>query len=135
MNSRIYSICNQKGGVGKTVTTVNLGIGLAKLGKKVLVVDVDAQGSLTASLDCQRPDKLDVTLATLMECVIRDEPFPSDMGMIHHAEGIDMLPANTALSGVDVALVSTMSRETVLRRVLKPLRDSYDVMFWTVCRR
>ncbi len=128
MNSRIYSVCNQKGGVGKTVTTVNLGIGLAKLGKKVLVVDVDAQSSLTASLGCQQPDKLDVTLATLMECVIQDEPFPSDMGMIHHAEGIDLLPANIALSGVDAALVSTMSRETVLRRVLKPLRDSYDVI-------
>ena len=74
MNKTI-AICNQKGGVGKTVTTVNLGIGLARQGKHVLLVDVDAQGSLTASLGYQHPDQIEVTLSTVLGKVIEDPPY------------------------------------------------------------
>ena len=92
--SKITAICNQKGGVGKTVTAVNLGIGLAREGKKVLLVDVDAQGSLTASLGYQRPDQMENTLAAILGRIISDEPVSPGEGIIHHKEGVDLLPAN-----------------------------------------
>ena len=91
--AKITAICNQKGGVGKTVTAVSLGVGLAKMGKRVLLVDVDAQGSLTASLGFQHPDQLETTLATLLGYIIMDKPMPPGAGIIHHDEGIDLLPA------------------------------------------
>lgn len=128
MNCKILGICNQKGGVGKTVSTVNLGIGLAREGKKVLLVDVDSQGSLTASLGYNQPDKLDVTLATLMNKIISDEPIAPGEGILHHCEGVDLLPANIELSGLEVTLVNTMSRETILREYLKTVQADYNVI-------
>lgn len=133
MNCKIMAICNQKGGVGKTVTTVNLGIGLAREGKRVLLVDVDAQGSLTASLGYQQPDQIEVTLTTIMGGIISDNPLPPDMGIIHNAEGVDLLPANIELSGVEVTLVNTMSRETILRQYLQTVRKDYDVIILDCC--
>ena len=112
---KIIAICNQKGGVGKTVTTVNLGICLARRGKRVLLVDVDAQGSLTASLGYQHPDQLDETLATVLSKVIEDKPLEPGEGIIHQEEGVDLLPANIDLAAMEVTLVNIMSRETVLR--------------------
>ena len=88
--SRIYAICNQKGGVGKTVTAVSLGIGLAREGQRVLLVDVDPQGSLTASLGYQQPDQMEVTLATVMGQVIQDLSLPKGLGILHHPEGVDL---------------------------------------------
>lgn len=129
----IYSICNQKGGVGKTQTTVSLGIGLAREGKRVLLVDVDAQGSLTASLGYQQPDQMEVTLATIMGGIIADNPLPPGMGILHNAEGVDLLPANIELSGVEVTLVNTMSRETILRQYLQTVRENYDVILLDCC--
>ena len=128
--ARIYAICNQKGGVGKTVTAVSLGIGLAREGKRVLLVDVDAQGSLTASLGYQQPDQMEVTLATVMG---QDLPLQPGLGILHHSEGVDLLPANIELSGLEVTLVNTMSRETVLRECLSGIQEQYDVILLDCC--
>ncbi len=128
MAAKIYSISNQKGGVSKTVSSVNLGIGLAREGKRVLLVDIDPQGSMTASLGYPQPDQMEVTLATLMAKVIADEPIEPGEGILHQSEGVDLVPANIELSGMEVTLVNTMSRETVLREYLKTVKDSYDVI-------
>ena len=131
--AKITAICNQKGGVGKTVTAVNLGIGLAREGKKVLLVDMDAQGSLTASLGYQRPDQMENTLATILGRMILDEPVSPGEGILHQAEAVDLLPANIELSGLEVTLVNTMSRETILRDYLNSVRDQYDVILLDCC--
>lgn len=131
--AKITAICNQKGGVGKTVTAVNLGIGLAREGKRILLVDVDSQGSLTASLGYQHPDKMENTLSEILGRIISDEPVSPGEGIIHHAEGVDLLPANIELSGLEVTLVNTMSRETILREYLNSVRDQYDVILLDCC--
>ena len=122
----VISCVNQKGGTAKSVTTENLGIGLAMEGKKVLLVDTDPQASLTISLGYPRPDDLPVTLTDIMKKVISDEPIEPGEGILHHEEGIDLMPANIELSGLEVSLVNTISRETVLKQYLQPLRKEYD---------
>lgn len=133
MSAIVYSICNQKGGVGKTQTTASLGIGLAREGKRVLLVDVDAQGSLTASLGYRQPDQIAVTLATVMGRIIEDKPLSPNMGILHNAEGVDLLPADIELSGMEVTLVNTMSRETILRRYFETVKNNYDVILLDCC--
>ena len=123
---KIIAIANQKGGVGKTTTTGNLGIGLAKQGKKVLMIDADAQGSLTASLGYREPDTLEITLATLLGKVINDEEIEPDEGILHHNEGVDLVPGNIELSGLEVSLVNVMSREVTLRNYVEFVEDRYD---------
>ena len=123
---KVIAITNQKGGVGKTTTTVNLGVGLVRQGRRVLLLDADPQGSLSISLGIKQPDDLSESLATIMQKVIEDESVPMDTAVHHHAEGVDFIPANIELSGIDVSLVNTMSREHVLKTHVNELRKYYD---------
>ena len=124
---RIIAIANQKGGVGKTTTASNLGIGLARHGKKVLLIDADAQGSLTSSLGIREPDKLDTTLANILGRIVTDERVEGEDGIIKHEEGIDLMPGNIELSGLEVSLVNAMSREMVMRYALSQSKRSMTI--------
>lgn len=126
MQTKIIAIANQKGGVGKTTTCANLGIGLAQQDKRVLLIDSDPQGSLTISLGHQQPDQLNTTLSDVMNCVLMDRQIQPDMGILRHEEGVSLMPANIELSGMEVALVNAMSRETVMRQYLNAVKQDYN---------
>ncbi|MBR0312176.1 MAG: ParA family protein [Oscillospiraceae bacterium] len=123
---KVTALTNQKGGIGKTTSAVNLGIGLAKQGERVLLVDADPQASLTICLGIRIPDELETSLASVMQSVIEEKPPPDGYGIIAHEEGVDLLPANIELSAFEVSLTNVMSREYVLREALEPLRERYD---------
>ena len=135
-NCKIIAICNQKGGTGKTTTTVNLGVGLERLGKKVLLVDADPQGDLTTCLGWRDNDSLTTTITDKLSGVIREDHSDPQSGILHHEENVDLLPANIELSAMEMMLVTAMSRETILRSYLSKVKDNYDYvlidcMNWT----
>ena len=123
---RVIAVSNQKGGVGKTVSCVNLGIGLAQSGKKVLLIDADPQGSMTISLGYPEPDDMEYSLASMMMNIVNDEPLNMDKTILHHKEGVDLIPANIELSAIEVSLVNVMSRELILRTLVEQFRKFYD---------
>lgn len=122
----VIAVVNQKGGTGKTTTCENLGVGLALEGKRVLLVDTDPQASLTVSLGNPYPDSLSPTLSDMMGKIIMEKPIDPGEGILHHAEGVDLMPANIELSGLEVSLVNAISRETVLRQYLDTVKQNYD---------
>jgi chromosome partitioning protein len=123
---KIIVITNRKGGTGKSTTAANLGIGLARQGKRVLVLDADSQSSLSISLGVAEPNRLPVTLATVMSNIIGETEFNPTDGIIHHAEGVDLLPANNSLARIEIELASLIGRETVLCQYTEMVKLHYD---------
>lgn len=123
---KIIAIANQKGGVGKTTTTVSLGAGLADSGKKVLMIDLDPQASLTLSLGYREPDRIQNTVTDVISRIVNDEELPEKMGILQVKENLYLLPSNIDLSAAEVSLVNAMSRELVLRTYVEKVQEDYD---------
>ena len=127
-NCRVYACVNQKGGVGKSVSSTNLGIGLVRHGHKVLIVDLDSQASQTVSLGWKQPDELPVTIATQLAKVVENKPFDPRAGILLHDEGVDLMPSSIELSGLEMRMVNAMSREFVLRTYLEEVKKDFDAV-------
>ena len=124
----VIACVNQKGGTGKTTTCENLGAGLVMNGKKVLLVDFDPQASLSISLGYPKPEELPVTIADMMKKVVDEKEIRPGEGILHHEEGMDLMPSSIELSGMEVSLVNTISRETVLKEYLESVKRDYDLV-------
>lgn len=123
---KVIALTNQKGGVGKTTSTVNLGIGLAKQGKRVLLIDNDPQASMTLSLGFKHPDNLSPTVTDVMNNIMDDGEVTKEFPVIKSKEGVDVLPANLELCGIELRLVNEISREQVLKTYIDTVRKDYD---------
>ena len=130
MPCRTIAVANQKGGTGKTATTLSLGIALARLGKRVLLVDTDPQGDLTKSLGWKDPDSLEATVASHLAAVIEGEGLEPREGILSHKEGVDLMPANIELAGMEMPVLMAMSREQLLKVWASPLKADYDFILF-----
>ena len=126
MAPTVTALVNQKGGVAKSTSCINLGAALVQEGKRVLLVDTDPQASMTIALGNQQPDNLPITMADLMAKVMNDQQLTPGEGVLHHSEGMDLLPSSIALAGTEVSLVNAMSRESTLKYLLNDYRKDYD---------
>ena len=125
-NCKVTCVCHEKGGTGKTTTTVSLGVGLARQGKKVLLIDADPQGDLSKCLGIQNPQELTNTLSTAMDGVIAETPINSASVILRHNEGVDFIPANATLAATETTLVNAMDREYVLQEFLSTVKGDYQ---------
>lgn len=130
MACRTIAIANQKGGTGKTATTLSLGIALSRRGKRVLLVDTDPQGDLTKSLGWPDPDSIKDTLANHIQAIVDGDDIQADIGILHHKEGIDLMPSNINLAGMEMGIFMAMSREQILNRWVSQLKDAYDYILF-----
>jgi chromosome partitioning protein len=126
---KIVAAVNQKGGVGKSNLSTNLGIGLARKGYKTLIVDLDSQASQTISLGWTQPDELSVNISTIFEKIIENKPFETNDGILHHAEGVDLMPSGIELSGMEMRMINAMSRECILKSYLEAIRSEGQYRF------
>jgi len=123
---KVLAVTNRKGGTGKSTSCISLAAGLARQGKKVLIIDADSQHSATVSLGIKEPDKLEVTLATIMQSIIKEQEIDPLDGIISHDEGIHLLPSNNGLAGMEIVLAPIMGRETVLRQYIDKIRGLFE---------
>ena len=124
--AKVIAIANQKGGVGKTSTTVNLGAGLIRQGYDVLLIDLDSQANLTMALGFQNPDDMDFTVSNVLYKAVHEETIIPEEGILTTAEGIDLMPSNIQLSGYEISLINEYGRETMLKQYVDAVRLNYD---------
>lgn len=124
--SKVIAIVNQKGGVAKTVTALNLGYALSEMGKKVLLIDFDPQSSLTVCFGYDNTDIINTTIYNLMALAIEEKSLPKKEEYILSAGNVDIIPCNIELSAIEIALVNVMSRELVLKSIVDEVKEEYD---------